>query len=566
MALEDTTAQYRIEVTRTGDGAAVAAKEFANVDASARVVSESAKHASSSFHELHLSTSATRAAFHELHAVGMLVGLEMFPQLTAGALVAESGLHALRATAIATGAGLGVTGAALAGLTGIVYAAVEAWEAYHAKLEAVESGDRLREQQEMLRHRVEIQMETLKEAGKLTADQVQAFLEKMDTDLVGVIKKLQEITGTKEQLEALGKLDEMRKNLTADSLDGLAKERFEAQQNFQERRKQILDLARLAGPKFSSDSLAYLLQDNRTALQADSGRIDKKRFAEEASTEMEGLERRLRIESLQSSDSRIQQAQHEYEARVGLYRNLAAEGKLSEEQLAKDQEEAFLKLLEAQKQAAEEQERLFKRLGEEIEQSFSSGLSGALVSVVSQSKSAQQAFGEFAASFLAQTAEMIAQMEILVLLKSLLSGVAASFSGIGGGGIDPGGELKLAGGGTVFAANGLAGMVSSPTYLPKFNVLAGESGAEMLTVLARPKFMSLGGVEAIVGQAGNKSLAVTSASALAGGAAGKVQVHISMEPGLRADIVNESVTNAEVRVTQRARQNGPLREAIKNAR
>jgi hypothetical protein len=119
-----------------------------------------------------------------------------------------------------------------------------------------------------------------------------------------------------------------------------------------------------------------------------------------------------------------------------------------------------------------------------------------------------------------------------------------------------------------FAANGLPGVdsVSRPTYFPRFNVVAGEAGREMLTVLARPRFMEVGGLEAVVGNAGPNRLAITNADALAGhGVSGRAVIEVVPAPGYEARIVENAIEGATVKVTQEMGRNSRLRDATKKA-
>lgn len=173
-------------------------------------------------------------------------------------------------------------------------------------------------------------------------------------------------------------------------------------------------------------------------------------------------------------------------------------------------------------------------------QAFSSGLASAAVEAFDD---ADKAFQKFAANFFRTMAEMIFQAMILRAVKGAL-------------GLSDGGQVTaMASGGMILAANGVAGVsdVSSPTYFPKFNVLAGEAGREVMTVLARPRFERINGVPAQIGYAGGNRLAITSADALArggGGAGGMVDIRVTLSPEVKAEIVNQSVQNARVAVVQ----------------
>ena len=201
-----------------------------------------------------------------------------------------------------------------------------------------------------------------------------------------------------------------------------------------------------------------------------------------------------------------------------------------------------------------------QRLAQSVGQTFAAGLSQAIVNAFREGGAALR---QFASQFLAQVAQMILQLLILRALKS-----AFGTSLFGGGGV-----AMAAQGGFFpqYAANGLAGVnsVSSATYFPKFNVVAGEAGREMMTVLARPRFMQIGGMQAVVGNAGGNRLAITNADALArgggGGANGHVVIEVRHSEAAQAEIVEQSVQGAVVRVTREAQRHTRLREAIKKA-
>lgn len=188
-----------------------------------------------------------------------------------------------------------------------------------------------------------------------------------------------------------------------------------------------------------------------------------------------------------------------------------------------------------------------QKLGQQAAETFSSGLANAIVRAFTEGG---KAFKEFAANFLAQMAQMILQTMIFNAIKN------SSF----------GGMIGLAQGGVRFAANGLAGVqsVSSPTYFPKFNVVAGEAGREMLTVLARPRMMEVGGVAAVVGSAQGRQMAITDAESLGrGGAGGTIVIQVQGTPDFEARVVQNSVKGAVVQVANDMRQDTPIARGVK---
>jgi hypothetical protein len=86
----------------------------------------------------------------------------------------------------------------------------------------------------------------------------------------------------------------------------------------------------------------------------------------------------------------------------------------------------------------------------------------------------------------------------------------------------------------------------------------------MLTVLARPRFMEIGGIQAAVGQAGRSTLAIANAADLAHGAGGRIVIELMHSPETEARIVSNSVKGAVLQVTKEAQQSGPLRKALKS--
>ncbi|MGC3961101.1 MAG: phage tail tape measure C-terminal domain-containing protein [Verrucomicrobiota bacterium] len=189
-------------------------------------------------------------------------------------------------------------------------------------------------------------------------------------------------------------------------------------------------------------------------------------------------------------------------------------------------------------------------------QMFASGFSAAFVDFVSGTKDAKEAFSDFSRSFLSQITQMIAQQMILKAIKSTSWG-SALFSAEGG--MYP----------RFMADGGMQGvsMVSSATYFPRFNVVAGEAGAEMMTVLARPRMMEVGGMQAGVGSAQGNRLAITNADALAqsggGGINGQAQIVVTLGPELRAEIVQQSIKGARVQVAQDMRADTDISRGVK---
>ena len=217
---------------------------------------------------------------------------------------------------------------------------------------------------------------------------------------------------------------------------------------------------------------------------------------------------------------------------------------------------------------AQTQTEILQNVGVEAANSFSSGMAGAFVAVADGSKSAAQAFGQFAEQFLEQIAQMIIQAEMLAMIKTLLGtgGTVTATSATAATGSSMAGMAADGGMFPHFAADGIQS-VPSPTYFPKFNVVAGEQGPEMLTVLARPTFRSLGGMDAVVGNAGSRRLAITNADDLenraGGGAGGLIHIRLEHTPETQATIIQNSIRGAVSQVTTELTRHSAISNAVK---
>ncbi|EEF62103.1 hypothetical protein [Pedosphaera parvula] len=252
---------------------------------------------------------------------------------------------------------------------------------------------------------------------------------------------------------------------------------------------------------------------------------------------------------------------------------------------------------QAQKQSFEDIDAEVKKIAVTAENSFASGLSHAFMSIIDGSKSAGDAFKDFAKSFLSQIAEMIMQMLILDALKSVLAfgdgGQAASPAAKGG--MFP---FTAAATGVMLAAAGVQGVndVNGPTYFPKFNVLAGEAGHEVMTVMAKPQMGNIDGMPVILGNVGPEKLAVLSQANLSrmvqgSGKAtfaasgymtagvsetglsvsrqtnqpdGRIVVELTPHPAYETRIIENSIQGARVAVASDLATDTPIRNQVKS--
>lgn len=559
---------YKVVISKEGNGAAQAAAELQSLAQSATGAHNSLNSMNSaavtgsantmqSFGRMNQQTAVMLNTFKALDGTLRIIGFSTFPQITMAVTTAVDGMRALTnaariaaiesakaATASAGGNAIGsAVGSAAAGAAGSGLGNVAGGAAGGAATAiSLRAGA-------IALARIAGPIAVIIAGAKVTYDRAKGIF---DYD-----KAL-------DQLDASMKAGEAQANQTADAIRKMAEGRIESGDlnltpeaadaidrllTLRDSRGAISAIDASTRPSFfmSESEKAAAVRERMNALDRDFRHADavqntSVRNAGQIRTESD----RQRAENLIQDRSRT----------IGdEYTNLKDQGLISSgdfDALEKERQiDRMNSLAEVKNQMTE-----LQQLGEQTTRMFASGFSQAFVDFASGAKSAKEAFADFARSFLSSVAQMI--MEQLVL---------NAISGIFGGGKTP---VKVAAVGGFFpqmmAAGGMAGIasVSSPTYFPRFNVVAGEAGREMMTVLARPRMMEIGGMQAVVGSAQGNQLAITSASDLAGrGGGGVVDIRVTLGPELRAEIVQQSVKGAVVQVAQDMRQDTPISRGVK---
>lgn len=461
MPLENTVAQYQINIVRQGAGAADAVKDFQTVDAAAAavnsgmgVVNTTTATSAAKLREVHEASMLLKGSFHELHAAGMLLGVEMFPRATGAVSGLTGALHAVRAGAALTGASLGTV---FATLTTAIISAIQAYRlfenmvgAHHDKeLEDKAVVDLMNSALEQRKHLLG-DIAQLAARGLLPEAKGQKLTDLLmsEADAAQLSARVTEISKQLRQMfpdeqKDVKALHDLILQMHADNLQGFEKERFEAQLTYQERKAQLADLAVKAGMDF------------------------------------QGV-----VEQVKVADDWLAQRQLNIDL---------AEAEREEKKFEKHKMH-ILSLIQMEDKAARD---------------FAQGFATAFVDFASGTKSAQQAFSEFAKSFLQEVSKMIIETLTLRVIGSIFGWTGSAV---------PSAVSMFSSGGTTTS--------SAPTFTP----------------ISTPKALSG-----------------------SGGAPGASQVHIILDPGLKASIVNQAINGSEVRIIQRAHQNGPVRDAIKKA-
>lgn len=576
--MADSKVQYIVEVSKTGTGGQQAAAELNAAAAAARQTN-------AGFANLSGTAKGVRASLRALEGSATILGLQMFPQLTMTGMAAANTMRSLGAAAAAVGVSAGTAAAGIAGIGAVIASATAGWKAYKAAQNEALTAANLAGQQSDIRGRlleiIEQQRERLApgEADRLIGRLQNSPPEILEDRIASVRNRLRDVIGTESQIEAAQKLAALEHQIATQTLDDLEQQRIKAYDLFAERMKQIDALAAKSGRQTTPEEVNRARKLAEEELNLTEQKIAAERreaeakaatqqeelrrvaLAKQAAGEIALLEQNLTIASLQSSEDRVTIAEREYTARTDLFQRLVAEGALSEDELTQHMNQAYIERLRALKAAKAEEVKAaaktakelteLEQLGLRIGREFTDGLGSAFVQTFQKGG---KAFQEFAATFLQKTAEMLAQFALFSFFKSLTKGTSfgAFFFGAAEGGVFP----------RMMATGGIQ-TVSQPTFFPRFNVVAGEAGAEMMAVLSRPRLMNLGGIEAAVGNAQGNRLALASADALAQRAGGNIVVEIRHSPETEARIVENSVQGAVVRVTRDMGRNTQLREATR---
>lgn len=511
--------QYIVEVSKIGDGAAQTVADLQAVQAAAANTGKSLAAAGVSgatttqqIATLGSTTKTLTSGLRAMQGTLTLIGLSTFPALTLAANTAASAVNGLKAASAVMGTSLAATSAGAAVAAASVYSVSRAVQEYLGMLKAAKL-----DPQSGLADTVEAQAAALHKTLVDALDAGKISLTEFERDYIDRLL----LKPTYERLKIIRDL--VRDKMPSGTfLSDAEKGRIAASTMADFNRERAW---RVAAAQWGQPGLFDLSK-------VDSGQ----RF------------RQIEAEDL---------AQRQYNDTMAMYNQLLKDGYITQQQLDAFSMEADTARLQrlTQINAQVESTKLKFASLREIEadaiQNFASGLANTLVDVKAWTKDAGAAFASFFANLAQSIASAIAQMLILRALKSAFP----SFFGAAEGGVFP----------RMMAAGGIQ-TVSSPTYYPRFNVVAGEAGTEMMAVLSRPRLMNLGGIEAAVGNAQGNRLAIASADALASrGAGGGIVIEVRHSPETEARIISNSVDGAVVRVTRDAQRNTPLREAVRKA-
>jgi hypothetical protein len=170
----------------------------------------------------------------------------------------------------------------------------------------------------------------------------------------------------KDNSDSFNQLRELTERLEMNRLTGLEKERAAIEANYQERQRQIeqvsfeLQLGTEQVAQLEEMNLAVREQEQSALAAKEAQRQkneEKQREAEVAravTDELQTFEQQLTTVAVGSSESRVERAQREYEARLALYQKLYEAGRISEERLTELTRTAALQRVEVLAAAAEQ--------------------------------------------------------------------------------------------------------------------------------------------------------------------------------------------------------------------
>ncbi len=556
------------------------------------------------------SSNKVHEAIRGLTSSARIIGFTVFPEATAAAEGLKVGYEAVKNSAAALGIGMGRLLGPVAAIGTVVYAGVEYWRAYKAGVEATNSALDAFVRNAELRLSLEERLKALQKTGlvepgrmaRLQAgagpqNQQETYVEQSWLDWI----KGGMVPGTKRKKIVVGESDtEFEKRIHKTTQEVLSDQQFVRKTNLGTKASGIVDTFQaggLSGEEAQVHAEAAAYQQAREELKAlgkegisvegslkelESAHAERIRGIheqkladqqQEAMQELDAAAQRIASEQAEADQIRSFKAQVTADSLSDEDRVKFANLQTFQDRMRHIQELSLaeqiggqeeLDLIDAASGAYEHQDAEIKKaqfaasdlgkISQQAAEQFSAGFTNAFLDFVSGTKSAGDAFKEFASSFLRMIAQMIMQTIILNAIKS--TGLFAA----------EGGTFFAAQGGVyprMMAVGGVA-TVGQATYLPRFNVLAGEAGPEMLTVLSRPRLMQIGGVEAAVGNAGPQRLAITDAAALErGGQAGSMEILVRLTPGLEASITQNSIEGARVRIVRDMKEDSELSQTTR---
>lgn len=534
MALENAVAKYEIQVAKTGTGAVEAAAEIKSLQ-------QTVATANTAFSGLTVTGRSATLAFRAFSNSLSFMGVSVLPQLALGAHAAEEGWRALELSGASAAASFAKTTA----ITTIVATAI--YELATGVTEARNQFSSLKTVQDNIAQdnalidKLRKQMAAMREAGEITQQQFEELQKALSkpaqvnlTDWQTVLNKVG--LATQEELKAFSEsADKTKASIEAVS-GALHKLKDEAS-------SPQMQIGLLKTDQAHEDALAANIKSRGTPMSGDSySEADREKDYQRV------LGQTLAMETL------IDDLEHKRSITAIDAIRLRTEADTKELQ----------QLTQIHKQLTDVQQVEMK-----LAKDFASGLGNAFVDIASHTKDAKSAMEEFAASFTKEIANMIMQAVILATIQEALgmSG-GKSFSELFMGNLagKANGGMNLPGGATLLAAGGMS--VYSPTFLPRFNVVAGEAGHEVLSVLSKPRFLEVGGLSAIVGNMGGRRIALTDANDLAAGAAGaggRIVVEVQGTPDFEARVVSNSVKGAVHEVTSQMGQQSRLSRVTRQA-
>ena len=428
---------------------------------------------------------------------------------------------------------------------------------------------------------------------------------------------------TKEQIEAVMKLQALELDLQALQTSGFERERLDAEKAFNERGAEMEKEMEIAGTSLATRQnlraendatlLAQIAEINAKEIEA----IEKRREAERQAVDEEvkenlqavadekNLRNELTLATLDGFARERLQAEVNHQKFVTQIGEIQGLDRTRLEELiqlsAQARDLEIRKIQEAQAAETRRKDNALSGQRElqtmhqslsgivaDLEDGISKGLATGILDFATGVENAGEKMKKFFSDLLRGIAEAILQMLILRALAGIFGGTGYGYklpAAAARGGLFPaldapsgfgGSVAHLAAGGGLFpaprmmAAGGIAGAMKldSPTYFPKFNMIAGEAGTEWAAVLSHPRMMEFGGMPAMVGNAGGNQLALMNASDVArsqSGGSGPIVIEVRYSRDTELRVENRAAERAVVRVTQEIRGGDTaLSQAVKS--
>lgn len=289
---------------------------------------------------LQTSTATARQGMQALRGSVMLLGMQTFPQFTAGVLTATSAVESLKGVALITGTSfkaLAIASAAWApAVAGGVAIVTQSFKMLKAAQEEADASDALDRQAQDHAQRLREIITQLRDAGRITEDQFDRFDAALARSSVGGVEAVRSVLSASglgaSGIAALKQFEQAQTELHRLTLSQYEQQRLKAQDVYNQRIREIDALAAKTA-QIDPEAVAQQKGTAKQVLDSSIGEINRSENKEESTKKLAEIEQEITLAQMREGQKRSGAADREFQYRADQYRWLKRLGVLTEEEL-----------------------------------------------------------------------------------------------------------------------------------------------------------------------------------------------------------------------------------------